>query len=364
MKTYLKSSMIEFLYIIICSAMLFPTSGFANEDTATNNMGFSYAIRKPENQHSNVGYFDLRMNPDQKQTVELEIFNDGEKEVTVELSLNSAKTNSNGVIEYGPSKIKKDASLKHDIKDIVNIPKEVTVAAKSSSIVPLEIMMPSEKYDGYIAGGIQMIRKETEEEKKANEKATGVMNKYAFSIGMLLSENDTVVQPELSFNKVAAGLSNYRNAFVVNFSNTQSVYVNDMSVDVQISKAKSDEVLYETKKEKYRMAPNSMIDFPINLNGERFEVGDYKAHILVKSGENKWEWNEEFEVTSDEADKYNGQDVSLLQERGINWKLVSMIAGGAIVVFAILFVLVRTISTNRKKNKMKNKKRKKKNMSK
>lgn len=355
MKSSLKSIISIILYIV-CLSVLIPQIVFA--DDSIPNIPFSYVVKRPENQRSDAGYFDLRMQPAQKQTVEIELFNATEKEVVVELELNSAKTNSNGVIEYGPSKIKKDKSMKYDITEIASIPKEVKIAAKGSAIVPIVITMPTDKFDGYISGGIQMMKKDTEKEKKERANTEGVVNRYAFTVGLLLSETDTVVQPQLVFNQIGAALSNYRNAFLANFSNTQATYIENMSVDVQIFKGKSDEVLYETKREKLRMAPNSMIDFPITLNGEKFESGKYQAHILVKSGEHKWEWTEEFDVTDEEADKYNGQDVSLIQERGVDVKLIAMIVGGVFFLFVIIFIIVRVIS---EKNKRKKKKRKKKN---
>lgn len=69
--------------------------------------GFIYEIKKPENQKQDIGYFDLRMNPDQKQTVQIVLKNPTDQEITVEVSLNGAKTNMNGVIEYGPTNLKK-----------------------------------------------------------------------------------------------------------------------------------------------------------------------------------------------------------------------------------------------------------------
>ncbi|MEI5993781.1 DUF916 and DUF3324 domain-containing protein [Candidatus Enterococcus mansonii] len=342
------------LIYIICTLFVIPQETYANEQPSPADIGFSYYVRKPENQHSDAGYFDLRMTPSQKQTVNLEVFNDSDRELTIELALNSAKTNSNGVVEYGPTEIKNDPSLKYDVKDIVKVPSEVKVAAHSSVMVPVEITMPAERFNGYISGGIQLKQKETEEQKKASEKSKGVVNKYAFLVGILLSETDEIVQPDLSFNKISAGLTNYRNAFLLNFSNTQMNYVEKMSVDVKVYKKGSDEVLYETKKANYRMAPNSMIDFPINLNGEPFEAGNYTSHILVTTDDKKWEWKEDFEVTNDEADKYNGQDVSLIQERGVNWKLIALIVSVVFILFIAVFSFVRyTANKKKKKNKKK-----------
>ncbi|MGX7150142.1 DUF916 and DUF3324 domain-containing protein [Enterococcus ureasiticus] len=356
MKQYYKAVVILIFYIT-CMVVA-PQVSYANEVPSKADVGFSYYIKRPANQNNDAGYFDLRMEPNQKQMVEIELYNDSDQDMVINLAVNSAKTNSNGVVEYGPTELKNDSSLKYDIKDIVKIPEKTTIPAKGQVNVPVEIAMPSEKYDGYVSGGIYMQKEETKEEKEANEKAKGVVNKYSFLVGVLLSETDQKVQPELKLNKISAGLTNYRNAIVVNFSNTEMEYLEAMSVDAQIFKKGSDEVIYESKKANYRMAPTSYINFPVNLNGEAIEAGNYVGHVLVTSGDKKWEWKEDFTITQEEADKYNSQDVSLIQERGINWKLIAVIVGGVLVVFIGLFVLVRVLSKKKKKKKKKSKKKK------
>ncbi|EOL49941.1 DUF916 and DUF3324 domain-containing protein [Enterococcus caccae] len=354
MTRYLKRS-IYFLLYITCLTILIPQTTYANEDASS--IGYSYKIIKPENQVGNAGYFDLRMNPEQKQIVDIELYNMTDQDLSVDLSVHSAKTNSNGVIEYGPTKLKNDPSLKYDLKDIVKVPEKVTIPPKVTQKVAVEISMPQEKYDGYISGGIYLQKSETEAEKKASESAQGVVNKYAFIVGMLLSESDTKVQPELSFNKIYAGLTNYRNTFLVDFTNTEATYVEGMTVDAQIFKKGSDDVLYETKKENYRMAPNSAMSFPINLNGESFIAGDYVGRIRVTAGDKKWEWQEEFKITQKDADKYNAEDVSLIQDRGINWKMILMIAGGILVIFLLIYLVTRAVSNKQKKKRKKTKKK-------
>ncbi|WP_086314607.1 hypothetical protein A5821_002190 [Enterococcus sp. 7F3_DIV0205] len=355
MNSFFKKSLFLVVYIS-CLFLSMPHSTYAAEEDF--GIGYSYKIIKPENQVGNAGYFDLRMTPEQKQTVEIELYNMTDKELSVDLSVHSAKTNSNGVIEYGPTKIEKDPSLKYSLEDIAKVPEKVTLPPKGTVNVPVKITMPKERYDGYIAGGIYLQKAQSEEEKKADEKAKGVVNKYAFIAGMLLSETDAKLQPELKFNKIEAGLTNYRNSFMINFSNIEPVYIEGMTVDAQIFKEGSDEILYESKKENYRMAPNSAMTFPVNLNGEAFVAGDYIGHIVVTAGDEKWEWRGKFKVTREDADKYNAEDVSLIQDRGINWKMIALIVGSILLILLAIYIITRTVSKKNQDKKKRNKKKK------
>ncbi|MHC5226686.1 DUF916 and DUF3324 domain-containing protein [Enterococcus sp. LJL99] len=319
------------------------------------DLQFSYDAVKPENQIGDSQYFNLQMQPGQKQTVQIMLTNRMDQEQTIEVALNSTKTNSNGVLEYGPNTVKNDNSLKHDFKDVVSAPAEITLKPNETVPLNIDISMPETSYDGIIVGGIYLKSKPTKEEEEQKKKESGVLNEYAYVIGMVLKETDAEVKPELALNDVYPGLSNFRNAIFANFSNIEANFVNGMTVEMEVMKKGSDAVLYDTKRADMRMAPNSMIDFPLVMNGDQMEAGDYKAHIKVMSGEQKWEWDKEFKITKEDADKYNSQDVSLIQENGIDWKLIVLIAGLVFVVFLMIFFCIRYF--NKKKSKKKKKKR-------
>lgn len=350
MKRRLLMGMIIGLYIV---------TFFCFSNPAFAELMFNYDTVKPENQQGDSQYFNLRMQPGQKQTVQIMLTNRAEQEQTIEVSLNSAKTNSNGVIEYGPNSIKNDPSLKYDFKEIVSAPAEVTLKPNETVPLNLEIAMPETNYDGIVVGGIYLKSKPTKEEAAEKKKAAGVVNEYAYVVGMILQETDTAVKPDLSLNKVYPALSNYRNAIFANFSNINPTFVNSMTVEMEVTKKGSETVLYDTKRADMRMAPNSMIDFPLVMNGDQMEPGDYKAHIKVTDGDQKWEWTKEFKITKEDADKYNAQDVTLIQERGIDWKLIALIAGGIFIVFLAVFFTVRKMNKNKKKKRKQLKKKSK-----
>lgn len=321
-----------------------------------NPTGFNYKVIKPENQReTNVGYFDLRMKPGQKQTVQVELSNPANSDVEIEVSLNGAKTNGNGVVEFGPIAIDNDKSLKYDFKDIVKGPESVVVPAGGTKTVDLAITMPEVSYDGMIAGGIQLKKKVDEKER---EKQTGVINEYAFMIGMLLTETDTTVTPELELNDVYAGLRNFRNSIFVNFSNVKAAFLESLTTEVQITEKGSDAVLYDTKKANMRVAPNSMVDFPVSMNGEEMAPGDYHAKITATSGDQKWAWEKDFTITDEQADKFNEQDVNMVKQEGINWLLIGLIVGVGIIVGLIIFVIVRQLGKKKEQKKRSTRKKK------
>ena len=65
------------------------------------------------------------MAPGAKQTVEIQLRNDTDEDITIENTVNSATTNLNGVVEYGQNGIKPDKTLRLNLKDYVEAPKEI-----------------------------------------------------------------------------------------------------------------------------------------------------------------------------------------------------------------------------------------------
>ena len=196
-KTNKTNKTLKMLVILISSLLLFPLTTQAEK---SNNQGgapgFLYEIKKPANQQGDPGYFDLLMKAKQKQTVQLILKNPSDQDVTVEVNLNSAKTNMHGVMEYGPTKLKNDQSLIYDFADVVKGPKKVTVPKKSEKELPLEITMPAESFKGKIVGGIQ-LQKSEDETQLGQVKGATVLNKYAYVIAMVLSESQETILPEL-----------------------------------------------------------------------------------------------------------------------------------------------------------------------
>ncbi|MCB5951482.1 DUF916 and DUF3324 domain-containing protein [Enterococcus sp. BWT-B8] len=314
--------------------------GAEAEGESSSIGGFTYSLEFPENQlNPNLGYYQLMMTPGQEQSLAVILSNPGSEAITVNLALNGAKTNKTGVIEYANRDIENDASLAFAFEDLVTGPESVELAAGETKQVTLTVKMPETSFEGVIAGGLQMMKAGQTEDADSSG-GSKVVNQYAYVVSILLQESDTELVPDLQFNRAYGGQLNYRNSVYINFSNVIAAYLNDLTVEAQVMKKDSNTVLYEAKKTSMRMAPNSFMEFPVSMNGERMEAGSYTTHVLATSGEQRWEWTEDFEITEDEAQKYNERDVGLTQETGINWQLIALIVGGFVAAVVVIFGLI------------------------
>ncbi|MHC5247477.1 DUF916 and DUF3324 domain-containing protein [Enterococcus sp. LJL90] len=319
----------------------------------------------PDNQlNTGISYFDLMMTPNQQQTVSINIENKNENSVILDLSYNSAKTNRSGGIEYGNYNIENDASLVNDFVDIVTGPESIEVPGGGVTQLEISIQMPEAAYDGVVAGGLTLTPQveQTTDSSTLEEGGSQVENAYAYAISFLLRENEVELQPDLQFRTAYASTQNYRNTIYVSLSNVIATYVAGLTIDAQITQSDSEEVLWESRSTAMSMAPNSYINYPVSMNGDRMVAGLYTAHVTAYAGGQTWEFTEDFEITEEEADEYNQLDVGLVQDRGVDWRLIVAIVGGVVVLLGLAFLVIRQIKKNNKKKEdaEKAKKRKKK----
>ena len=88
-------------------------SGMWQQSAQAAGEGFTVKAELPENQRdTSASYFDLRVSPNQAQTLNVVIQNRQADPVTVLIKVNPAFTNDNGVVEYGEQVGRTDASLK------------------------------------------------------------------------------------------------------------------------------------------------------------------------------------------------------------------------------------------------------------
>ncbi|EKF51515.1 DUF916 and DUF3324 domain-containing protein [Lactococcus garvieae] len=336
--------------LVLSGIIAFGKPAFANQ------FNFSVKAVLPENQASKASYFDLLMKPDQEQTLSVELSNSTDKSVTVEQGLASATTNLNGVVEYSPNNIKADSSLKYNMKNYVNLDKEIVLPAKTTKTVKIKVKMPATRFKGYMAGGLTYKEKQSEK-KTSDSKGISIQNEYAYVIALLMSQESEKVAPDLKLTKVAPGQVNYRNVINANLQNPTMGYLNQMQLSETIKGIDNPKLVYKSSKEMMQMAPNSNFDYPLSLNGEKLQPGKYQLKMTVhgqkdengkyvvkdsKGNETRykyeWKFTQDFEITADKARELNQKDVTIKQDNSwIKWLIIALII---LVLILILFFIL------------------------
>jgi len=310
-----------------------PTEVIATEE---ERVDFSVQAKLPENRrNTEVSYFDLRVEPAQEQPLNVSVFNHGNEEITVENSIHNAFTNSNGIIVYEEQE-KIDSSLNEPMTELVNLEDEtITIPAGGLETVTATLNTPEESFPGVKLGGLRFEKVPDDDEET---EGVSIQNRYAYVIGLQISENDDEVPSELNLQSVTPTLVNHRTAVVAEIQNSQPKLMNNVTIDAQVYEENSSEVIREVTQENINMAPNSTMDFVIDWENQPLEAGNYQLHLIATEGENEWEWQEEF-VISDEDEAINEEAVEIESTSNFSTVYILLLIGLIIViVFLIIYI--------------------------
>ncbi|CAD5896742.1 C-terminal membrane anchored cell surface protein [Carnobacterium maltaromaticum] len=316
--------------------------------TYASELNFSVSPEIPENQQDkNKSYYDLKLEPGNKQELKVVLKNGTDKEVEIETSVSRATTNLKGVVEYGKTKDKKDESLVYNIEDFVEIPENnVKIPPNESKELTIKVEAPEKTFEGIMAGGLTF--KEVTKEEKVDEKNTGlaIKNEYAYVVGLVLHGENEDMPSEVNLIHVEAAQVNARNVINGTLQNPKAKYLNQVAVNATVTKEGSKEVLYETKQDTMQMAPNSNFQFPISLDGEPLKPGKYTLNMDVSSLTDSWKLTKNFTIEKEVADKFNAKDVSIQEDHTMTYLSIGL--GTLLIIGVIIYFIYR----HKKKERM------------
>ncbi|MDA9472394.1 DUF916 and DUF3324 domain-containing protein [Enterococcus sp. 5H] len=332
----------------ICLAIIFFSVSFVvGMNAQAGELDFSVRAILPESQRSkDISYFDLRVKLGAIEKLSVELTNDTDKDVTVITSANSAITNDNGITDYSHKETKKDSSAAVTFSEISEMSEEITIPANSKKMIECVVTMPKESFDGYILGGLYFEQKDdgSEDAKKGDSVAVG--NRFSYVVGVLLSETDKEVKPELALNNVEATQINGNNAVIMNIQNKQAAMIKKLKVDGELYYENEKKPRYENHQVDLTMAPNTNFNYRIDLKEQAFIPGNYTVKLKANDGYKDWTWEEKFTIKEKEAKEYNSSAVNLPPEKNsFPWVTV------AVIVVVLLVVIIGIIYYFQKKMK-------------
>jgi len=303
---------------------------------------FSVIPVLPENQNPDIpSYFDLTVTPRQQQTLPVKIKNNSDENVKYKIYVNTATTNQNGIIDYSISDFEIDESMKLSIKDCITVNEPlVEVPANSEKDVSLELNIPETPFEGIALGGITV-------EPIAEEGNDGVNNLFTRTLAIQIAESTTAISPELYGGNVLISQENLRNNIKFELRNSTPTIISKVKAEIAITKKGDQQPIIEQTKEQLSFAPNSKFNLMTEWNGQ-FEPGKYVYTINLKDDAgNQWEFDKEFEIRSEEAEKLN--ETSVDEKRRFIKAYFSYI-----VIFLLIFIggLIWAVLRKNKNNKV------------
>ena len=305
------------LYLLIAIFVIVINAASVSADT---NKSFSVTPLDPETKQTQPSYYNLKVAPNDQKVLPIRIYNGAEQAIKVKININNG------------------ATLKVGFSDIATVDnEEVTIPAKSAVDVPVTVIMPETKYDGQILGGIRI----TSAEEKEKPKASGIASNIAYTVGVVLSETETKVTPDISLLGVKTEQRNSQNYISATLQNGAPVIIKKLEAKASVTKKGSKKVLYEAENSSMRMAPNSQFNYGINLVTTAFKSGKYTMTVTGKADGKAFSFTKNFTIKSKEAKEFNKNSVYVTDKPTNNTYLFIIIATLVLIIIASIIWYIK-----------------------
>lgn len=265
---------------------------------------FQYTVNpiKPENQTGESGGYNLRMEPGQEQTIEVDVTNTGTEDIVVTADVFTAFSNSNGVIQYSETDREPDATQLYDVSEIVKADQpSITIAPGETEKVTFSIEMPEEEYDGILMGGLVFAREPSESELQTS--AMGIVNVYSYVLGIRLHETDAEIEPAFEVLDIIPNIATvWGPQMEIQLRNPVALLARQMTLVVELYAA--DDLgtpVHEHTNNAIEFAPNTMMPYILRMDQDLPE-GDYLAKIVLTYEDEEFAFEKEFTVGAEAAE--------------------------------------------------------------
>lgn len=311
-----------------------------------------YSVQKMSRDNTEASYFDLYIKPKDKKTLKARIFNESDKEITVRMDIFTASTSSKVQVVYTQPSPKNDESMQYYVEDLVKIDaknNEVVVPANDSVDVEANVTIP-EKVSGVLLGSWYFEKKM--EESKNSEEGVSINNQYSYAMAIKL-EASQISNPNLNLLKVEPGLDNYKRAIVATVQNDRPALMSGVTITTSVKEKDGKDVLYKSKEENLKIAPNTTFDYPTFMDGDLLKAGKYVFEMNVKTNDSKlskveWDLKKEFTVTDKEVDVLNKGAINEENSSSSIWLIIGIIALSVIVIVLVVWMILRNRALKKK----------------
>lgn len=324
------------LAICFMFAFCFP---LVTEAETESEVGFHIKAIIPENQaDKKLTYFDLQLEPGQKQTIKFLVENTSNEESTYQVAVNQAYTNDQGFIDYTQPIDEPDIPDEFQIDNIAKVPESITLAGGKSQEVSVDLTMPEKEFDGQILAAIHVMKVGQAEQEGQ------IVNNYGYVLGLKLTNNTNEVQRKVELAGVEPAISFGKTSVVATLKNPTMDAIGHLKYVAEVKDA-TGEVIKEVSYDKeMQMAPLSTYRFAIDWDNERLEAGDYSLHLIISDAkDNEWVFDRKFTISESDAKEVNKVAISEVNQQSIpTWVYVVVgVLLGVIILLIIYFLFIR-----------------------
>lgn len=326
----------KFILISVLGLMLIPLSVFAaspSEGSLANNYSVIPHFGSSQIQTS-TSFYDMVLKPNQSDHFSISLTNQTDKTQKYKISINTATTNDNVIVDYTKDQFKKDPSMGLELSSLITPKtKEVSLSAKEEKTIDFELKTPAQGFNGILLGSL-VVRSVSSEQTDS-----GIKNVFMHTIAIRLKENSQAISAQLEGGAVHLGQENLHNVISMSVRNPQPVLLTQVQGTFTITKSHSKEKLVEVKKKDLSIAPNSCFNIPVQLN-DQFKAGKYEYTVQLSNSEGSWSFKKAFNIKKSTADYYNKTAVTARKPSSNLWLIFVLVLIILLLLASIIYLVL------------------------
>lgn len=321
----------KLIHIVLCvvSSVFFSGAVYAEDITS----GYSVSPIFSENQSKEIdSFYDITWTPSTIENFELKITNNSDEQQIYNIEVNKARTNKNGIIDYSDN-TNENKTTTYKLTEMIELPKEVTVNAKSSVIVKGTVSFIGEDFNGILMAGIHVS------ERKSTDSETSISNSVAYNIPFVVRGNiDERPKPILELNSLnIEKFSNEIYTLDLNIMNVGPNLLKEVKFIAEIEDLEGNKIF--SQESQIDITPETEFIYPVKLP-TNIEKGNYILNLKVEhSKKNTWMFNEKFEITQKNLEK--------IRKKSYNQEKNKIYFSISIALLFILFFVILMIKRKR-----------------
>lgn len=300
---------------------------------------FTVTPELPQNQVSDVTYFDLLVNHETEQNLTVALHNTSSEPLTIKAAALNSYTASTGIIAYQAEQTAEENKGISFSQLIENPRQTIQLDPGESRQVHFTLSMKAKEFAGEILGVFDFEEKpaETTESQQTNLQAN-----YKIQQGIRLGQNvATMPDPQLSLINSEAVERYGSTALKSRIRNDQPTAFGNITVKTVIREQDSGNKVGGFSAENFQIAPNSVLELFSAFDQNILEPGTYLLRIELNAPKGTWVFEDSVVVDRKQANLINRQTTlgaAYLQKQ--YW----FYAGGLLLflfVLLLLFILYR-----------------------
>lgn len=309
-------------------------SVYADEKLSSYSVSPQYSAHQSKDVEN---FFDIKWTPSNKESFSVKITNNTNKEQTYKVEVNKARTNKNGIVDYSDNTAE-DKETQYKLTEMIDLSKEIKVAAYSSENVKGSLTFPKENFNGLLMAGIHVSEKKTKDSKSSN-----VSNSVAYNIPFVVrGNNDKRPKPILDLNQVKVEkFSSDTYSLDALLENKGPNLMKEVKFSSEIKDESGKSILKEDRK--LDITPETSFAYPIKLPAT-IKAGKYTLTLNVEHNKtNKWAFSKTFEITK--QDVKNIKDAT--PSKTNKWLMYGMRMAIVLILLLVISIIIKLVTKNR-----------------